>query len=154
VPLPHALPQVAWRAGLDIEPVDVTDDDAVRWLELLIWPGEEDRVETLHAAVEVARRDPPRVVRGDLSTDLPALAAEAPKDATLVVFHTAVLWYVPSEGRERFHAARRTLDAVWIANEDPRVLDLPRGKPDHLALAQDGRQVAWADGHGKWLRWL
>src|SRR3954470_23583555 len=28
VPLPHCIPEVAWRAGLDLEPVDVTDDEA------------------------------------------------------------------------------------------------------------------------------
>ena len=38
-----------------------------------------------------ARRDPPVVHRGDLLTDLPALAAQAPADATLVVYHTSVL---------------------------------------------------------------
>ncbi len=29
VPLPAKLPEVAWRAGIDLAPVDVTDDDAV-----------------------------------------------------------------------------------------------------------------------------
>lgn len=94
-PLPHTLPDVVWRAGLDLDPIDVFDEDRIRWLELLIWPGQEHRVETLHAAVEVARRDPPRVVTGDLtSSDLDALATEAPPEATLVIFHTAVLFYV------------------------------------------------------------
>jgi hypothetical protein len=47
VPLPNRLPEVVWRAGLDLEPVDVRDDDAVRWLELLVWPGEEYRLADL-----------------------------------------------------------------------------------------------------------
>src|SRR6516225_2472414 len=37
------------------------------------------------------RAEAPRLVKGDLRTDLAALAQEAPKDATLVIFHTAVL---------------------------------------------------------------
>jgi hypothetical protein len=165
VPIPDAPPAVVWRAGLDLEPVDVCDDDAVRWLELLVWPGEEYRLDDLRGAVAVARADPPRIVRGDLVTDLPALAAEAPRDATLVIFHTAVLAYVPSAGRQAFADAVRGLDAVWLAQEGPRVLGLegdgprlasgpPPEAPYDMALARDGRVIAWTDGHGAAVRWL
>jgi hypothetical protein len=123
-PLPARGVEVAWRAGIDLDPVDVRDADQVAWLEALVWPGEGDRLEQLHAAVEVARADPPRVLRGDLRRDLPALAAQAPPDATLVVFHTAVLAYVsePAE-RVRFGDTVRALGATWIANESPQVFD-------------------------------
>ncbi len=150
VPLPNALPDVVWRAGLDLNPLDVTDPDQVRWLELLVWPGQEHRLEVLRGALEVARADPPRVIEGDLTTDLPALAAEAPRDATLVIFHTAVLAYVPAEGRRAF---RKALTGRWIACEVPRVLDLDPGPPSLFALALDGRRVAWADPHGASLSW-
>ena len=152
-PLPEALPQIAWRAGLDLNPIDITDPEQVRWLELLIWPGQEHRIETLRGAIEVARENPPRVVEGDLTTDLEALAAEAPRDATLVVFHTAVLYYVPSAGRTRFRATVAELGATWLACEGAQVLGLPSGPPSLMALAQDGRRVAWADGHGASLSW-
>ena len=152
-PLPDALPEIAWRAGLDLEPIDLADPERVRWLELLIWPGQEHRLETLRGALAVARADPPRVVQGDLTTDLEALAAEAPRDATLVVFHTAVLWYEPSEGRARFRAALARLAATWIACEGPRLLDLEPGPPGLFALALNGRRVAWADPHGARLSW-
>lgn len=45
MPLPAGVPEVTWRAGLDLNPLDVADDDDVRWLERLIWPGEAGRVE-------------------------------------------------------------------------------------------------------------
>jgi hypothetical protein len=154
VPLPDRLPEVAWRAGLDLEPIDITDPERVRWLELLIWPGEEYRLETLHGAIEIARADPPRLVRGDLTTgDLDALASEAPRDATLVVFHTAVLFYVPSAGRARFRETVRRLGATWLACEGADVLDLEPGPASLMALARDGRRVAWADGHGTFVSW-
>ncbi len=149
-PLPAALPEVVWRAGLDLEPIDITDPDQMRWLELLIWPGQQHRLEVLRAAVDVARAAPPRVVQGDLTTDLPALAAEAPTDATLVIFHTAVLAYVPSDGRQAF---RDALTGTWIACESPRLLNLEPGPPSLFALALDGRRVAWADPHGASLSW-
>lgn len=68
-------------------------------LETLVWPGQEDRLGRLRAAIDMARSDPPTVVKGDLLTDLAPLMATAPKDATLVVFHTAVLAYVSSRAR-------------------------------------------------------
>src|SRR5205823_4941361 len=75
-PLPKRGLEVAWRAGLDLHPIDLGDDAEVRWLEALIWPGEEYRIPRLRAACDVARAVSPRVVRGDLRTDLAALAAE------------------------------------------------------------------------------
>ncbi|WP_052372724.1 DUF2332 domain-containing protein [Amycolatopsis taiwanensis] len=98
-PCPDRLPEVVWRAGLDLNPLDVSDPDDCAWLEALIWPGEGDRRPRLRAALEIARADPPRVVQGDLRTDLPALAAQAPPEATLVVYHTAVLMYLRSRSR-------------------------------------------------------
>jgi hypothetical protein len=158
VPLPTRMPVVAWRAGLDLNPLDVTSDEDVRWLSYLVWPGEGDRAERLAAAVATARRDPPVVERGDLLTDLPALAAKAPADATLVVYHSAVLAYVAPAGRQQFAGIVATLGAVWLSNEGPGVvpgLPVPDYEGAPFVLGRDGRTpLALADGHGTWLQWL
>lgn len=162
VPLPARVPEIAWRAGLDLNPLDVTSDDDVRWLSCLVWPGEGDRARRLAAAVDTARRDPPAVYRGDLLADLPALAARAPADATLVVYHSAVLAYVPPAGRRRFAGTVRGLPAVWLSNEGPGVVpdlpappQLPSHRGTEFVLGRDGRTpLALADGHGAWLEWL
>jgi hypothetical protein len=156
-PVPARLPEVVWRAGLDIDPVDVHDAERTAWLEACVWPGEGNRLETLRAALDVARADPPRLVAGDLRNDhdLPALAAEAPPDATLVIFHTAVLAYIPREGRARFREMVEGLNATWIANEAPRILDVDAsGYPaSWFAVAQDGVPIAHVDSHGTEARW-
>jgi hypothetical protein len=158
VPLPGRVPQIAWRAGIDLNPLDVTSDDDVHWLSCLVWPGEGDRAETLAAAVATARRDPPPVYQGDLRTDLPSLAAQAPAAATLVIFHSAVLAYVDPDDRARFASAVRGLSAVWLSNEGPQVLPevtVPPYQGAPFVLVRDGRTVlAFADGHGAWLDWL
>src|SRR5215216_424832 len=61
-PLPERLPEVVWRAGLDLNPLDVRDDDAVAWLQTLVWPEHEDRRRRLAAAVELVRAEPPTLV--------------------------------------------------------------------------------------------
>jgi hypothetical protein len=160
-PVPASLPEVVWRAGLDLAPIDVTDDESVSWLESLVWPGEGDRLTLLRAAVEVARADPPRIVQGDLRHDLPALAEHAPAGATLVVFHTAVLGYVhDAADRRRFADSVRAVGARWIANEPPRLVvreQPPRPGPvpgGEILLSLDREPLAWVDPHGAWLQWL
>ncbi len=161
VPVPDELPDVVWRAGIDLNPLDVADEDDVAWLRCLIWPGEPEREQRLDAAVAVARRDPPRIVRGDLVDDLPALAARAPAHATLVVFHSAVLVYVSPTRRRDFVAAVADLDATWVSNEAPGVVtDLgneptPPPDTDAFVLSRDGRTaLAITDGHGTWIEWI
>jgi hypothetical protein len=109
----------------------------------------------------VARSDPPRLHRGDLRRDLEALAEQAPAQATLVVFHTAVLGYVRDPADRRALADTvRALGARWIANEPPGVVETtlpPRPGPaagGEILLTLDAEPVAWADPHGAWLTWL
>jgi hypothetical protein len=158
VPIPDQVPEVAWRAGLDLNPLDVSDPDDIRWLDCLIWPGESGRRERLAAAIETARRDPPPVYQGDLLTDLPALASQAPPGATLVIYHSAVLAYVLPEQRGRFAATVRGFDASWLSNEAPGILPgiaAPAHDSESFVLVQDGTQaLALTDGHGTWIDWL
>ncbi len=160
-PLPRRNVEVAWRAGLDRRPLDLESPEEVRWLEALVWPGEEYRIPRLRAAIEIARADPPRLVLGDLRRDLGALAAEAPADATLVVYHTAVLAYVPeAEERAAFARSVAQLGAVWIANEGieniPNAPTEPFGESarhDAFLLCVNGQPIAWTDSHGTWIDW-
>ncbi|GAA3341684.1 DUF2332 domain-containing protein [Amorphoplanes nipponensis] len=156
---PAARPRVVWRAGLDLNPLDVTDPADVAWLDALIWPEHAHRRARLRAAVAVAAADPPLLVRGDLVDDLPALAARAPAGATLVVLHTSVLYQVPRARREAFVARVTALPGHWVANESPEVLshDTLPAPPDsarYNVLALDGRPLAWTRSHGQAMTWF
>src|SRR6266567_2558468 len=131
VPIPSALPTIVWRAGIDLNPIDVNARAETAWLETLVWPGQEKRVHRLRAALAVAQAEPPRIMKGNLLIDLAALMAEVPECATLVIFHTAVLGYVASKAhREQFAQAMRRSRAVWISNEVPSVFpDVARTAP-------------------------
>ena len=98
-------------------------------------------------------------MRGDLGDDLPALAAQAPAEATLVVFHTSVLYQVPPPRREAFIKAVRALPGHWIANETPDVLTFPGlpAPPDEAlqnVLSLDGTPLAWNRSHGQAITWF
>ncbi|AWB95706.1 DUF2332 domain-containing protein [Agromyces badenianii] len=160
VPVPDRLPEVVWRAGIDLNPLDVRDPDDLAWLDALIWPEHEDRRERLRAAAAIVASDPPRIVAGDLNERLAALAAEAPREATLVVFHTAVIMYLDEAARARFVDTLQHLPGHWLSAEARTIVpgirvrdDVPNDSSD-LVLALDGEQLAWAQPHGRALRWV
>lgn len=158
-PLPLSHPKIVWRAGLDLNPLDLAENDTVTWLEHLVWPEHQGRLERLRAAIRIAWQAPPRVEQGDLRTDLPALIAEAPPDATLVVFHTAVLSYVAApEDRDAFASSMIAADAIWISNEAPHIFaqfapPLDSRKRGEFLLAADGQPLAWTEPHGQAISW-
>ena len=162
MPVPARHPHVAWRGGVDLNPLDVTDPDAVAWLENLVWPEQDERRERLRTAVAVARREPPVLRQGDLFDGLPGLLDEAAPHGTPVVFHSAVIAYLEEPARDRFHELMSGLVAEgrcrWISNEGRRVLprvtgghDVPSGR---FVTALDGVPVAFSHGHGHAVDWL
>jgi hypothetical protein len=156
-PLPRQGLEVAWRAGIDLNPLDVNCADDVAWLSCLVWPGEADRAERLQAAVAAASRQPATIYRGDLLVDLGDVAAQAPVGATLVVYHSAVLAYVDLPKRRAFADAVRDLGAVWLSNEGSGVLPglASDPGPSSFVLVRNGEEVlARTDPHGTWLEWL
>lgn len=161
VPIPGSLPEVVWRAGIDLNPLDVNDAADVAWLDALIWPEHADRRARLRAAVEVARAQPVQILRGDLNEQIEALVARAPAGATVVVFHTAVLAYLDEEATRRFSATMARLPVRWLSNEGQKVVpavlermrEVPADSTDFL-LALDAEAIAYAQPHGRALHWL
>lgn len=153
--LPARLPCVAWRAGADLDPIDPADDDQIAWLETLVWPEHTARRHRLRAAAKIVSDDPPHLMQGDISRAIPELLDLAPSGATLVVFHSAVLAYLSSDGRQRF--AKQMLardDVTWISNEAPGVFpfitdQVERSVGGRTILAVDGKPVALVGPHGQ-----
>ncbi|WP_426247696.1 DUF2332 domain-containing protein [Nocardioides sp. LHG3406-4] len=165
MPVPDALPEVAWRGGIDLHPLSVTDPDQMAWLANLVWPEQEDRRARLQQAIAIAAADPPYLVAGDLLEDLPDLVDQASSYGEVVVFHSAVLAYVEDPGRRRFEDMMAGLVADgrcrWVSNEGKRVHPVvtatgPEIPDDQVAfvLGLDGRAVAWTRPHGASMRWL
>jgi hypothetical protein len=176
--IPEALPEVAWRAGIDLNPLDVASADDVAWLDALIWPEHEDRRARLHAAVELVRAEAAggaqaELVRGDLVSTIESVVESAveraPSGASVVVFHTAVLAYLDAENRQRFAEIMERLPVTWLANEGRGVvpgvlmrLDETRlgedseysGVSSDFVLARNGAPLAFAQPHGRAIHWL
>jgi hypothetical protein len=163
VPVPVAMPSIVWRAGLDRHPVQLEHADDERWLRALIWPEEHERALQLDAAIAIAREHPPHLVTGDAVDGLAALAAQAPREATLVIWSPAVLVYLAPAERARFVNTVGTLRGHWISLDGRRVLPavgaradeaLP-GPDDDFVLSFDGHPLALVSPHGDRIdRWV
>lgn len=153
--VPDRVPDIAWRAGIDLDPIDPTDPEQAEWLELLVWPEHEHRRERLRAATRLAAHDPAPIVAGDLREQLPALVAQVPEGLTPVVFHSAVMIYLDQAGRDGFRDLVQGLPVRWVMNEAPLLypdwaerhgLDVTDGR---FVLALDGEPVARTGPHGQ-----
>ncbi|MCU1414102.1 MAG: hypothetical protein JWN80_1442 [Microbacteriaceae bacterium] len=158
VPVPDRMPEVAWRAGVDLHPLSVSDPDDMHWLETLVWPEQQERRDRLRAAIEIARQDPLAIEVGDAVDALRGLAAQAPSGVRLVIITSGVLVYLPRARRERFAEVVRSLDADWVSLEGRGALPaveaaLPEA-PDRFVLSLNERPLAFAGPHGQSLDWF
>ena len=147
-----------WSIVVDLNPVDITDDDAVLWLTALVWPENVALREQLAAAIDVARARPPRVVAGDASALLPDLLAEAPAGMTLCVFATHTLYQFPRGALRRllksmqaFSEARPvyfvSMEGTGDEHSELTLTTYERGERETVKLAN-------CHPHGHWLEWL
>ncbi|HWS47993.1 MAG TPA: DUF2332 domain-containing protein, partial [Acidimicrobiia bacterium] len=63
-PIAPQVPPIAARVGIDLDPVDVTDPDQVRWQLALVFP-DTGRLERTRLALGELQHSPPRVIEGD-----------------------------------------------------------------------------------------
>ena len=116
--------EVRSRRGIDLSPVDVTTEHGARLLRAFIWPGRVERAQRLRKAIEILRREPPVLVRGDYVELLPALLAERDDSALTVVFQTASTGYLHAdrraELRELLEDAGREGPLGWISTRADR----------------------------------
>lgn len=159
-------PEIAFRGGLDLAPLDVRRPEDRRWLETLLWPGQDDRLALLRAAVAVARRDPPTLLTADAVDGLEELVALAPAGSVPVVVSSGTLVYLPGARRQAFVEEVARLGVRWVSYERTGLLTgvhatVPVGAADpdpgvadalFATLAVDGRAVALGDAHGTRLR--
>jgi len=160
LPLPALPPElpVAWRRGIDLDPIDVRDDDAMLWLRALIWPEHPERHSRLLDAAAMVREHPLDIARGDAVELLPQQLQQAPRGAALVVYATHSLYQFPRDAVGRLLEilqAHSTQRPIWL-------LALEGTGPAHSEFAwvrfdgatRQARKLANASPHGWWVEWL
>ncbi|MDQ1131090.1 DUF2332 domain-containing protein [Microbacterium sp. SORGH_AS_0888] len=154
---PARLPDVVWRAGVDLAPLPPDAPGTREWLTALVWPGEDGRAARIGRALDIAASDPPVLVAADAASGaITRLAAAAPAHATLVVSTPGVLVYLPRDARVAVIAEARRVGR-WLTLDQPAVHDGWRRHPvvpaGACALALDGEVLASADPLGRFVEW-
>ena len=124
------LPPIVARAGLDLNPIDVRDPAARRWLQACA-PPEAATLARLTAAIEVTRRHPVPLLAGDVVDALPGLLDRFPAGLPLVVVDAYLAVFLPAGRRAKLAAilagAGRDRPVTWLSL-DPLVPLGPGGR--------------------------
>lgn len=156
-PLPAAaILRVADRRGVDLNPVDVTDEDARLRLFSYLWPDQPARAALTRAAI-AAHAAP--VDRGDAIEWLAKRLETMPAGVHLI-YHTIAWQYFPPEAQAR---GRGLIEAAGARASDTAPLAWLRFEADGkgpgagitLRLWPGDRFVTLgrADFHGRWVVW-
>ena len=150
--IPDTFPQVSFRIGIDLNPVDLLADSEYQWMVALVWPDHVDRAELLSNARRIWVNDPPEVLAGDAVDLLPEVLRRVPNDSVLCVFHCHTLNQFPVDARAAFYeilnveSERRTLYHVPSEGEQMSV--------DRIRIRQSTSILsARRNAHGRWIEW-
>jgi hypothetical protein len=152
-------PVVRSRVAIDLNPIDLTTDHGAHLLKSFVWVGQDDRLDRLDRAIAAVRENPPELVAGDLGDVLPGLLQGRAPDSLTVVWQTAVLGYLAEDRRKLVYDALATAGSegplafvsTTNANDGSH---LYYGLTIQIWPGGERIQVAHADFHGAWLRWL
>lgn len=146
------FPRVNFRVGIDLAPVDLSDDEEYRWMQALLWPEHRDRSDLLAAARDVWLKSSPTIWTGDAIDLLPDALGSVPEESALCVFHCHTLNQFPAESRNRFETILKEASirrvVYHMPSEGQRVSLRRVGGGNTSVLYSARRQV-----HGKWIEW-
>ncbi len=150
--LPPDFPEVASSVGIDLDPVDMSDDEESEWMMALVWPDHRDRAKLLREARRIWLDDPPRVDAGDAIDLLPSIIDQTPEGAALCVFHCHTLNQFPLEARDTFrdtlNQASERRDIYYVPSEGAQ-MSLYRVRRGERTVIMSARRHA----HGRWIEW-
>ena len=158
-PVPNRFPEIASRLGVDLNPLDLNDPENVEWLRALVWPEQQKRANQLGLAVQVARRDPPQVIRGDALELLPSFIDRARSEFQLCIFHSFTLALASGKPREKLDSLlakaseKRNLFQIsleWAKSSETPLLNLATFNNG----AKNEKILAKSHAHGEWIEWL
>jgi hypothetical protein len=144
---PPRRPEIVYREGIDLNPLDVNQPDDRQWLEALVWPEQVDRLALVRAASDIVAQSPPRLTAGDavaLIRSAVARTRRASKTATIVVSSPAVLVYLDPKEREKFVQYCRRARVRWVSLDGRRVIPRIGDAADNAGI--DGDYVLSLDG--------
>ncbi len=161
LPLPKQFPDVVFRCGIDLNPLDIRDDSDVRWLKALVWPEPSDRAQMMDMAISIVRANPPRLIQGNALEVLSEITPNIPNDSAAIFYHTFVTYQFSEIMRqaltELIHVQAGRFDHAfyvsieWLDNSYAPMLHLTHYIKGEV---QSKKLLARCTGHARWVEWL
>lgn len=151
--------------GVDLHPLDVSQEADRRSLEAYVWPGETARAARLAAAIGIAEAYPPPVDTGLASAWLlTRFGVPQPLGVRRVVFHSMVLQYAGDTERAAIDAAFAAAGAAATADRplarvsiewraDRAAVELRIAQWDDAGERGESRLAAQCHPYGEWIDW-
>jgi hypothetical protein len=160
-PLGGAI-DVRHRAGCDIAPVDLADAAARLRLRSYVWADQAARLARLDAALSLAEKFPPLLVKADAADFVEKALAARQQGGAFVLYHSIMWQYLPRATKDAIiatleQAGRQATAAAPVA----RLRMEPRDPTKQWAVLSltlwpgaETRRLAHCDYHGRWIEWI
>lgn len=160
-PPPDAPVDIITQRGVDRSPVYLSTPAAEERLTAYIWPDQRQRLETVEAAIRLARAFTPPVIQGEAADWTEKRLAQPQADGVMrILFHTIAFQYFPDDQKDRVRVAIEAAGAAatedrpfgWLSfefDEAKNACELhltlwPTGEKYHLANAHPhATSVSW-----------
>jgi len=162
-PPPVGKVEIVAARGCDQAPLDLTDPRQALRLKAYVWPDATERMARLDAAIAMAERAAPDLVKMDAGEFVrQRLAAPQDAGATRVLFHSIVWQYLPDSTQQAITAAMEAAGAAatadkplaWIALETNRETFKHELWVRYWPGGAEAVKLAEAHPHGAWVQWL
>jgi hypothetical protein len=152
-PVPFHEIEILGRTGLDLNPLDPSDEGACRWLDALIWPEHGERRARLRCALQLVAALDIDMIAGDAILTLPHVLEAIAPGVPVVLMSSFTLGQFDRARRQAFD------EIVAGAREDRPVfrmsMDVLEKSDDWAQLVVDDgggpRIVGQAHPHGEWV---
>lgn len=162
-PPPFAPVELVDTRGVDLQPLDPSDEAVRERLLSYIWADEPARAERLQQALNMALRYPPQVERDNAVHWLDMQLREPqPAGRCRVVFHSMVLQYLNTDDRRAvtdtiMAAGARATAAqpfAWVSFEWSAMRSEVQLMLTLWPNGGETRQLATCHPYGRWINWL
>jgi len=167
-PVSFAPPTIHRRIGIDMNPLDPSNEEDVKWIAACLWPEQSARLARFqHYIEQVVTWPTAEIHHGDANELIEDIVRELGPGPVPVIFHSWVLAYLSQQDQQRW---RSTMDrlvangAIWISFESPFAtsgLSLPHAEEPEGALGSVQMVVAmpheapehwgWSHPHARWI---
>jgi hypothetical protein len=161
-PPPDSPVTIAQIQGCDQAPIDLSDPTSALRVKSYVWPENLDRLARMDAAIDLAAKQPPNVVKAD-ALDWVLQRLSTPQTPHVVrIFNHSIVWqYIPEDRRQKIRTAIENAGRnatperplAWIMLETNRETFKHELSVKYWPGPDTWHLLAEAHAHGAWIDW-